>query len=277
MSFLDFILQILDVEDAPEFDPEKWWENGVSLDPNLIRFELRPGRVYVTHLVCIYGDREIGFEVYDFESSAKEVLNRLNEKLSIAQTNNFKVHYFPVTFLENKELLFEDGFVLLSKEKGGKQVIMLKMTTIGAFFRRDYSHPPLGETWCDPTGLCWGDIVKNKDGSIRYIIQSYEYYEKDSSYLPQGGFGAKEYCESIGARLPSIEEFVRLREYMGARPGIYEGYRAQVLPNLSGYWFWSSSVYPSFAERVYAFSGVNGNIELNYRNNYIMVRCVVGR
>ena len=137
-----------------------------------------------------------------------------------------------------------------------------RTTKTGAVvFTCDSSHPKLGEAWRDPDGLIWGDIVLKDDRTVHYMNHQ----------------DATNYCTSIGARLPSKEEFTSLREDMGARPGTKEGYSAQVLPNLSDYWFWSSSVYPSNAGYFYDFSGSNGNINYYFRSNDNAVRCVVGR
>jgi len=156
-----------------------------------------------------------------------------------------------------------------------------RTTNTGHDFIRDTSHPKLGEAWRDPSGLIWGDIVKNEDGKVARMIQSSEYMKQIGKPLPDGKLGAEEYCKSIGARLPSIEEFTQLREYMGARSGTNEGYSHhddKILPNLRGYWFWSSSVNPYNTDNAYDFSGTNGYI---YDDNRIInndaVRCVVGR
>jgi len=157
-----------------------------------------------------------------------------------------------------------------------------RTTHTGAVFTRDRSHVALNEAWRDPKGLIWGDIVKNEDGSIRYMVQSSEYMKKIGRPLPDGQLGAEEYCKSIGARLPTQEEFTRLREYMGARSGTHEGYSHhddKILPNLNGHWFWSSSVYPSNTDYAYGFSGTDGYIVYYYYRYYNggAVRCVVGR
>ncbi len=106
-------------------------------------------------------------------------------------------------------------------------------------FTSDASFPALGEAWKDPSGMIWGDIVK-KDGHPVLMNQ----------------YQANSYCKSIAAELPSKEEFVRLREYMGAHHGndenynrvgaeIKPGYTPQVLPNLSEKnYFWTSSICP---------------------------------
>jgi len=156
-----------------------------------------------------------------------------------------------------------------------------RTTHTGAVFTRDRSHVALNEAWRDPKGLIWGDIVKNEDGSIRYMVQSSEYMKKIGRPLPDGQLGAEEYCKSIGARLPTQEEFTRLREYMGARSGTHEGYSHhddKILPNLNGHWFWSSSVDPYVTGFAYDFNGTVGYVGFDYRDNYDdAVRCVVVR
>lgn len=140
-----------------------------------------------------------------------------------------------------------------------------RATDKGAVFTCDTSHPDLEEAWRAPNGLIWGDIVKKTDGAVHYM-------DHDE---------AINYCGSIAAHLPSDEEFIQLREYMGwARSGSAEWYRAQALPNLSGHWFWSSSVglTPANDDFASCFVGDNGMLgkligdAIFFR---IAVRCVV--
>jgi hypothetical protein len=142
-------------------------------------------------------------------------------------------------------------------------------------FTRDTSIAALGEAWRDPSGMIWGDIVKNDDHSIRYMDQ----------------YQASTYCESIGAQLPSREDFARLRGYMGATTAASEyvgtGYTPQVLPNLYRTadgrsvrnYFWSSSVHPGVSNVAYVFDGRTGVIVYGIRDyaDYVAVRCVARR
>ena len=116
-------------------------------------------------------------------------------------------------------------------------------------FTRDTSFPALGEAWKDPSGMIWGDIVKVED------------------IFTMNHFQADLLCKKVGAELPSREDFVRLREYMGAVPrsGSENGYKAQVLPHLLKYRFWTSSITPMisqkdtwFAEVFYGDLGLTG-------------------
>ncbi len=177
-------------------------------------------------------------------------------------------------------------------------------------FTPDTSNAALGEAWREPDvtnadgtvtrGMIWGDIVKNDDNgngviedseSIRYMVQSSEYMASIGKPLPAGVLGAKEYCESIGAELPSREDFARLRGYMGATTAAsaYEGtdYLPQVLPHLfrnadgrlvSNH-FWTSPPHPDNLDYAYVFYGRSGHIYIvrrDYANDYT-ARCVVPR
>ena len=181
--------------------------------------------------------------------------------------------------------LFAQEFTSFSKgEKGPvvKEERLTKKTASGSEFKRVSEEElkrlgikdskKFGEAWEDPSGMIWGDIVKKEDGSPHYMNH------KD----------AIDYCKSIGADLPSREDFVRLREYMGAKPGRSDGYAPQILPNLTytdkgetySRYFWSSSVRPDFSNSAYVFNGRLGDFDTGYRSYdvyYLSVRCVGAR
>ena len=119
------------------------------------------------------------------------------------------------------------------------------------------SHPKAGVGWRDPSGLIWYDRAKENMNQR----------------------AAERYCNDLGLRLPTREEFEQLGQYMGASRSSdghysYKGFQPQVLPNLEGYWFWSSSVYPSYAYYAYYFYASNGGFASDYRNFSYSVRCV---
>lgn len=145
-----------------------------------------------------------------------------------------------------------------------------------------------GEAWRDPSGMIWGDIIKNKDDSPRSTSQ----------------MNADKYCKEIGAQLPSgypitlngecgfphtDSDFERFRKYMGAKwvegEGIPDGYKPQVLPNLPhtvkgkilGHYFWSSSTHDCgrVSGDAYIFNGSKGNLFRYWRNYSSVARCVV--
>jgi len=132
-------------------------------------------------------------------------------------------------------------------------------TMTGAVFTCDDSYPDLGEAWRDERGLIWGDTVKKSDGTVH--LMNYN--------------DAAAYCVSIGARLPTRAEFTSLREDMGAQSGTFEGYSAQVLPNLYYYWFWFLTVGPGNPDYAYFFDGKDGVFGHDYRDSLDAVRCVV--
>jgi len=129
-------------------------------------------------------------------------------------------------------------------------------TITGAVFTCDRTQIYLGDAWRDPSGLIWGDIARNVKGEAQYMKHAV----------------ATDYCVSIGARLPTMEEFTQLREYMGW--GTPQGYVPQALPNLSNYGFWSS---PHSGDSAYFFDGSGGDIGNDLRKFNYAVRCVIRR
>lgn len=140
-----------------------------------------------------------------------------------------------------------------------------------------------GNAWRDPSGLVWGDLVVNEDGSPRYLdLQT-----------------AQNFCNAFGARLPSgwpeeqnernggiDSDFVRLAKYLGQQTA--EGYTPQILPNLTqtcpeperivGRSFWSySSPGGSSPSQYYAFNGLNGELYPRKSDHkmLVLVRCVI--
>lgn len=134
-------------------------------------------------------------------------------------------------------------------------------TTTGSIFTCDTSRDELNEAWRDSHSVIWGDIVKKTDGTV-HEMSSYD---------------AADYCASIGARLPSDSDFVRLREYMGARgePGHpSRGYSPQILPNLSGYRFWSSSPRDGPEGTIIYFDGSTSSFDFHFPSLKHAVRCI---
>ena len=119
------------------------------------------------------------------------------------------------------------------------------------------SRQGLGEGWRDPSGLIWFNRATDTMNQYR----------------------ASEHCSQMGGRLPTRAEFEQLGLYMGATRNargeyVYGGFSPQVLRELSGHWFWSSSVYPGDADYAYEFNGDYGVIYYAYRNDVDSVRCV---
>jgi hypothetical protein len=139
----------------------------------------------------------------------------------------------------------------------------------------------LGESWRDPSGLVWGDLVKKVDGSISYMSE----------------YAAETYCASKGARLPSQAEQAQLGIYLGAKKldknstdGTpvydksgnvlfrydYHGYQAKILPHLAYAWIWSNTPHPRGSDGAFVFGGDYGGIDIAHDRSYDdgAVRCV---
>jgi formylglycine-generating enzyme required for sulfatase activity len=106
-----------------------------------------------------------------------------------------------------------------------------KISKMGAVFTIDFTHPELGLAYKEPSGLIWGDIVIEDN----HVLQvNYE--------------DANSYCQSIGARLPTNQEYLQLGKYLGA--GTWTGYSVltkdkehSMFLALERFWYWSSSAY----------------------------------
>ena len=140
-----------------------------------------------------------------------------------------------------------------------------RVSNTGAIFTSDTTNFALGEAYRVPSGLIWGSVVQ-AGGKAKLTS---EYY-------------AEEYCKAAGARLPTRAEFEKLRVYLGYASALgYSPYLADgktdVLPGLSSYWFWSSSVDPDSSVFANFFNGGNANIDDYHRIYHCAIRCVVGR
>ncbi len=133
----------------------------------------------------------------------------------------------------------------------------------GAVFTRDHSNSKLGLAYRDPSGLIWGS--------------------PSSVFMTQ--YDGKELCESIGARLPTREEFQSLAVYLGRdssqgfSPFLADG-KTEVLPGTVRKWFWSSSVIAIDSDQhddAYTFYGEDGDLGHTYRGGNEAIRCVVKR
>lgn len=88
-------------------------------------------------------------------------------------------------------------------------------TNTGAQFIRDFSMPALGEAYRDPSGLIWGEAVKDESDKL----------------LKVSAQQAIAYCENIGFRLPTQLEASRFAEYAGDYLSSVDNY-----PRRGNYW-----------------------------------------
>ncbi len=145
---------------------------------------------------------------------------------------------------------------------GGSEIQRVSIT--GAVFTRDTSNPALGEAYKDPSGLIWGSVVKTREGNIKYMN------EQD----------AEKYCRSIGAQLPTGEEFEQLAMYLGqgagfdSSPYLADG-KTEILPGLANHDFWSTSDHSYYRYSSWLFYGFGGSVDsYSHGNAAFAVRCV---
>lgn len=79
-----------------------------------------------------------------------------------------------------------------------------------------------------------------------------------------GKYTHHEAVEKFGGKLPTIQEFEVAEKH---------GFR-EVLPNIQGYWFWSSSLYSYNTDVAMVFSGFSGVSGDGFRDFNGSVRCV---
>jgi hypothetical protein len=166
-----------------------------------------------------------------------------------------------------------------------------------------------------PAAPTFSDIVKDKDGTPLFYVQSSEWYKPWPPWYEEvKGKGALEYCARHGMHLPSIREFAELasrpctpeikgRDACGAA-GISEsakdGYHLIVVKdddgmstdyfyyssagysraagNLGFLFFWSSSDESSSTNTGYTFDAESGEIDaFNSRAAKRAFRCAHGR
>jgi hypothetical protein len=168
------------------------------------------------------------------------------------------------------------------------------MTVDGSEFVLAPSAPAVMQpAYKDAQGLTWGDVIKNEQGQVELFFGT-DAIRRCADIKSNGGSG----------RLPTLEEFIRLRETMStsknlnslaeARFGTVEhnhmlfsmndsyNTSAPALPNL-GYGFWSSSHLGSADGSHYAFFGAQGNwgevsggFDIGVQPyKYLSARCVV--
>jgi len=225
----------------------------------------------------IYLDREISDQLDQLNKAAfyvHEVSYSLSRRHA-KDTNSIRARKLTMHLLADNGTLSEIES-LMSQILGQKTVLLpdQKRATTGEIFTRVKKYPDLGEAWMDPSGLIWGDAVLESNGKVL----------RRGHNFPK----AKNYCTSIGARLPTLEEFYALRKYLGYScskhsskngqepdPGAC-GYLAQILPHLDSR-YWTSSRDDFASNMVYTFWMDSGEINITYYDDpdFMSVRCVI--
>lgn len=128
-----------------------------------------------------------------------------------------------------------------------EEVPSQKVSVTGAIFTLNQTYPELRNAYEDPSGLIWGDLV----------IENNKVLQTDAA-------SAEAYCKSIGTRLPTLEEYRKLGEYLGrGTKGGYSPYTQDrndfVLFGLPFYWYWTSTPYWFSSKKFqYIFWGESG-------------------
>lgn len=155
-----------------------------------------------------------------------------------------------------------------------RQAPKLVRTTTGEIYELSFRFPGLGEVWCTKK-LCWFELIKNADGSLRFMnFPEFQNYCAELS----DKFGKK-----VKARSPSKDEFEVLRKDFGYLPETETGFVLQVFRNLPKdqseveRWLWSATYDPKDSDAVFIFNENNGQImPANQANGEVNFgRCVV--
>lgn len=163
-----------------------------------------------------------------------------------------------------------------------------RVSITGAVFKRDNSIAKLGEAYRDPSGLIWGSPLLDQPEPSGY---------RASANVRQSK--AKQYCKSIGARLPTRAEANQLGKFLGRHTEFgFSPYiintREGLLPGFPHSTFWTSDEYHGKEVKIfdsghYAFDAIefNGDADLVIihkfglsgkiwgNNGYAEARCVV--
>lgn len=160
-------------------------------------------------------------------------------------------------------------------------------TVTGTILVRDNSRPELGEAWRDPSGLIWGEPLKAADFH-RYKGEATVYLSREG-FLVANHEVATKACQDLGARLPTLEEFERLRDYLGGEHAYIPFGLTHLVttmktllppPPIVGMDYWSSTDDPADIGTIhektmfYDFDAHSGKIETIGARTGNWVRCV---
>jgi hypothetical protein len=95
----------------------------------------------------------------------------------------------------------------------------------GVSFSCDKRNPSLGEAWRTPTGVVWGEAVKETNGTLKPMT------------LTQ----ADQYCRSIDAELPTKSDYLTMLGDLENSYYLRDG-KTGMMPDLAiSRWFWTST------------------------------------
>jgi|GEM_PF-3380684 len=118
----------------------------------------------------------------------------------------------------------------------------------------------LGESWRDPSGLIWGEVLHEDGGKSAWKVSQDH---------------AADHCREKGARLPTQNEYARLRQWLTSGKGKKAAYRADILPQLDAGSFWTETSREGVESGAYIFNADDGDFSYEERNSEkALVRCV---
>ena len=119
----------------------------------------------------------------------------------------------------------------------------------------------LGESWRDPSGPIWGEVLREEDSLIPHKVTQDR---------------AVELCHERGGRLPTHAEFSRLRQWFTSGKGKKGAYRADILPQLDAGSFWTETSREGVESGAYIFHADDGDFSYEERSSErASVRCVI--
>jgi hypothetical protein len=133
--------------------------------------------------------------------------------------------------MKKSKLLLMNAVLMIEVLSLSAKAETTRTSIAGHVFTQVDNHPELGDAWKDEYGLIWGDLA------------------------PQGMMsseGAENYCLSIGAKLPTQEQFIGLDKLIGNSEStmtingafIYGKAKTEVIPNLVEHVYLTATPHP---------------------------------
>jgi hypothetical protein len=152
-----------------------------------------------------------------------------------------------------------------------KRTNLLPQSSTGAVFE-PVEWPGLGMALKAPDGLIWIKLLEKESLANQGKVENGIIVDSDATRA----------CVEVGGRLPTNDEFERLRKYFEQNSigwmtdsGRMDFHR--IFPGMKNKFFWSSSVHPGISDDyAFDFSGGNGNMSSGFRWHIRAVTCVSG-
>ena len=156
-----------------------------------------------------------------------------------------------------------------------------RISSVGAVFTCETENDVMGESWRDPDGTVWGDILSEPNGDLfdRLEAEAFDYCLNLNPESERAAIKAAVLARQPpdhGYFLPRVDDFNRLGQLLGYRSDLSLpalGYKPQVLPHLKDYAYWSSTL--SAPNEIYYFDGRHGDTGPTVQQpHWLCYRCV---